>query len=240
MTPVESWTTPSALARERTVLIGVLMIATVAFGVLTAVAVGSRAGTPFDKAVAAWLFDATDGSTLLSAVARILDVVGGNLVSFVIVLAATGVLASRRHGYLAGYAFVSALGGVLLSTAVKSLVDRPRPLTVGTLIDETTSSFPSGHATSSVTTFGALAVVCVVALRPGVRAWAAGVFVLLGLAISVSRVAVGVHWPTDVMGGWALGTAWTSAVALTVVLMVTWKASRLTVAGVAAPRGYAG
>ena len=220
MNPVAAWTTPAALGRERRALIVTLSLAAVAFIALTIVVNRNLGGTSFDTTVAHWLYDATDNSPGLSGLARLLDVVGGNLVSVVLVVVMTAVLAARRHRYLAGYLFVSALGGVLLSTLVKSWVDRPRPPTVGSLITEVTSSFPSGHATSSVTTYGALALVCVVTLSRGRRWWVAGALALLSLAISVSRVAVGVHWPTDVLGGWALGTAWTCAAALVVVRLV--------------------
>lgn len=234
MTPVDAWTSPTALARERRLLGTTLVVALIAFSALLVIVERNLEGTSFDRAVATWLFGATDGSSALSALARLLDLVGGNAASIVIVLVTTLALAGRHHRYLAGYVFASALGGVLLSTTVKSFVDRPRPPTVGTLIAEATSSFPSGHATSSVTTFGALAVVCLVALRPGVREWSAGLLVVLGVAISVSRVAVGVHWPTDVLGGWALGTAWTSAVALVVVALVRRTKAPLTAAEVGA------
>jgi len=217
MTPTAAWTTRSALARERRALVMILVVSATAFATLAVIVARALAGTSADKTIARWLFGATDGSSALSAVARLLDLLGGNLFSIALILATTFVLAARRHRYLAAYLFASALGGVLVSTFVKAFVDRPRPPTVGTLIAESTSSFPSGHATSSVATFGALAVVCLVVLRPGVRWWAAGALIGLGLAIGVSRVAVGVHWPTDVLAGWAPGSAWTSAVALIVV-----------------------
>jgi undecaprenyl-diphosphatase len=234
MNPTDAWTSPDSLVRERQLLRITVCISVLAFLVMTTIVMGSKAGTSFDVAVASTLYETLDGSSVLAAVGRILDIVGGNLVAILLVLGVTALLIAKRHRYLAGYLFASALGGVLLSSVVKSFVDRPRPSTVGTIISESTSSFPSGHSTSGITTFVALAVVCLVTMRPRVRWWAAIPLSLLGLAIGVSRVALGVHWPTDVLGGWALGSAWTSAVALVVVLVVARQQQRLRGAPVSA------
>ena len=234
MNPTDAWTTPLSLRRERRTLCIILPMALLGLLALVRFVHADLGGTGFDTTVAARLFAATDGSPALSALGRLLDILGGNLVSVVLVLAVTGVLLSRKHRHLAGYVFASALGGVLVSKFVKSIIDRPRPPTVGTLISESTSSFPSGHATSGITTFVALAVVALVALRPGVRWWVAVPLATLGVVIGVSRVALGVHWPTDILGGWALGVAWTSAVALVVVLAVERRSQRLSRTPVAA------
>jgi undecaprenyl-diphosphatase len=220
VSPTGAWTTRTALRSERRWLTVVAVASVFAFATVAAVVERNPRGTNLDLAVSARLFETTDASAVLAVVGRILDLVGGNLVSIVIVVLATMLLGSGRHPFLAVYLFASALGGVLLSTSVKTFVDRPRPPTVGAIIAESTSSFPSGHATSGITTFVALGVVCLVALRPGLRWWCAGPLMTFGVVIGISRVAVGVHWPTDVLGGWALGSAWTATAALMVVLMV--------------------
>jgi len=219
--PTDSWTTPSALRRERAALITIMIVAAAVFGLLTAIVASELAGTAFDHRVEPWLFDVTRGSAVLTGAGRLLNIIGGDLVSIVLVTFVAITLLVHRHRLLTGYLVASAVGGVLLTTFVKALVDQPRPPTVGILLSESTSSFPSGHATSGITTYVALAVVALVTQPRGKRWWIAGPIAALGVVIGVSRVALGVHWPTDVMAGWALGTLWTSLVALVIVLVVS-------------------
>jgi membrane-associated phospholipid phosphatase len=224
VTPTEAWTTPVALRRERTVLASLVIVSLAAFAVLTAVVASHLAGTSLDLRLEPWLFDLTRGSSILTALGRLLNIVGGDLVSIVIVTFVAVTLLVHRHRLLTAYLVVSAIGGVLLTTLVKGFVDQPRPPTMGILLYESTSSYPSGHATSGITTYVALAVVALVTQRREIRWWLAMPVASLGVLIGISRVALGVHWPTDVMAGWALGTAWTSLVALVIVLVVLRRA----------------
>jgi undecaprenyl-diphosphatase len=93
-----------------------------------------------------------------------------------------------------------------LSEVQKYWIARARPDLEPHLVIVKTSSFPSGHATSSMVFFLALALV----LGRG-KHWhrlAVAGAILLSLAIGTSRVMLGVHWPSDVVGGWAFGTLW--------------------------------
>jgi undecaprenyl-diphosphatase len=95
-----------------------------------------------------------------------------------------------------------------LSEVQKYWIARVRPGLEPHLVVVKTSSFPSGHATSSMVFY--LALVLVLALtahKPWHRAAVAGA-ILLSLLVGISRVMLGVHWPSDVVGGWAFGMLW--------------------------------
>jgi membrane-associated phospholipid phosphatase len=92
-----------------------------------------------------------------------------------------------------------------LIQGIKPLVGRPRPELWPRIVDGTGCSFPSGHALAAVTLFPLLAR-SLVRARPD-RAWIAyGLAFFLALFVSFGRLYLGVHWPTDVLGGWAIGT----------------------------------
>jgi len=113
---------------------------------------------------------------------------------------------SKGHRHLPIVLTSIVLIGRALSEAQKYWVARVRPDLEPHLVVVKTSSFPSGHATSSMIFYLTVAL----ALTPGMRwRWpAAAGAVLLSLLIGISRVMLGVHWPSDVVGGWAFGMLW--------------------------------
>jgi membrane-associated phospholipid phosphatase len=121
---------------------------------------------------------------------------------------------------------VIALLGRGLSEVQKYEVARVRPALEPHLVVVKTQSFPSGHAASSMIFYLTLAI----ALTAGTRwyRFAAGAAVLLSLLIGTSRVMLGVHWPSDVIGGWAFGLLW--------VLLALRPAERMLRAGPSARR----
>ena len=113
---------------------------------------------------------------------------------------------SKGHRHLPIVLTAIVLIGRALSEAQKYWIARVRPDLEPHLVVVKTSSFPSGHATSSMIFYLTLAF----ALTSG-RRWrwpAVAGAVLLSLLIGISRVMLGVHWPSDVVGGWAFGMLW--------------------------------
>lgn len=116
-------------------------------------------------------------------------------------------LSSMHRG--AVYVAVASVTAILLSTTLKQAFDRPRPDLVPHGAAVYTSSFPSGHSTMAATVYLTLGLVASrFVSRRRLKALFLVSAVLITGAIGVSRVYLGVHWPTDVLAGWAIGAAW--------------------------------
>jgi undecaprenyl-diphosphatase len=101
------------------------------------------------------------------------------------------------------------LSGIALSTTLKHWVGRPRPQLVAHLDPVSSLSFPSGHALNSTLFYLTAALVLAPLLPPRLVRWGLyAVAAILSLATGVSRIALGVHYPTDVMAGWVISAAW--------------------------------
>lgn len=164
--------------------------------------------TAVDRPVWSWLVDHRNG--VVTAVAKVVTEVGSTVAMGVLAVIAVGwlVVRERRCGDAALVAVVTAGAGVLVSVS-KPIVGRVRPPVEFRLVAEANQSFPSGHALASMAVLGVLAVVFLPPVsssgaRIGARV-AVGGFVL---AIGASRLYLGVHWPTDVLGGWLTGAGW--------------------------------
>ncbi len=149
--------------------------------------------------------------------ARIITNLGGVVVLALIAIAAGLFLWYRGVPLVAAAAPAFALGvAATLADVGKQVVDRARPGVGLRLIAEGEPSFPSGHATDSAAVFLTLGLVLAVFVlrRPLARLATVAAGGLLAAAIGVSRLVLGVHWPTDVLAGWALGA--TAALAVTI------------------------
>ncbi|MBO0905276.1 phosphatase PAP2 family protein [Jiella sonneratiae] len=114
-------------------------------------------------------------------------------------------------------------GGFLVGQVLKRSFDRPRPDLVPHGDYVYTASFPSGHSMMSAVTYLTLAILLArVEPRRRVRAFLLGLAVFLTVIVGISRVYLGVHWPSDVLAGWTAGAAW----ALMWWLLATWLESR--------------
>jgi len=146
---------------------------------------------------------------LLTRVALQVTMLGGGVVLVVIVSVGALFLWLTRHRYSAYLLIASSLGAFLLNMLLKDVFERPRPLVVTALAPVATSSFPSGHAMSSMAAYGAIALLLGrLEPRRAARVLVWTIAVLLVVAIGASRVYLGVHYPSDVLGGFAAGLAW--------------------------------
>ncbi|MFP4148952.1 MAG: phosphatase PAP2 family protein [Nitriliruptoraceae bacterium] len=144
---------------------------------------------------------------------QVITNLGGTEASWLLLPIAIVWLLIRRLPRLALYIAVTGLGAIVLTTGVKALVDRARPTVDAVLLTTPDASFPSGHALGSVVAYGVLLLVFLPAVPPRWRRVVeVGVLVLVVL-IGASRVALGVHFPSDVVGGWALGAVWLAVTA---------------------------
>lgn len=119
---------------------------------------------------------------------------------------------------------VALAGGLLLSDMVTSLVARPRPTLAAVVARRDGFAFPSGHATYAIAVYGGLAYLAAGWFRTWsakVAAWTLALAVVL--LIGFSRVYLGSHWATDVLGGYALGAVWLASVLVTTsAIRGTW------------------
>ena len=115
-----------------------------------------------------------------------------------------------RKGYwrLALFMVTTPLVGGVISTVVKVLVDRPRPVVDEPITEAFGKSFPSGHAMTATIAYGTLLLAYMPMIPTRWRPRAVAAYVSLVLLISASRLGLGVHYLSDVLGGIVLGAAW--------------------------------
>ncbi len=154
---------------------------------------------------------------------KLLSTIGSANVYVPVLLVACGWLLWRRLPRLAVFAVVTAGLSPLLNGLVKGAVHRARPVVADPVAHAPGQSFPSGHAQSAVVVYGILVLVFLPALRGRARPAAVAAASLLVLAIGFSRVALGVHFVSDVLAGYVLGAAW---VAATTAAFSAWRRDR--------------
>jgi len=168
----------------------------------------------FDVWLLFWFRDHADtgkmaGPTWVTQFWLTLTWLGNTLPRIVVGLfAVVGLMVLRRRQdalFLSGVL----LSGLALSTTLKYLINRPRPQWVPQLDDVTTMGFPSGHALNSTLFYLTVAITFAPLLHSQGARWALYILVIcLFLATGVSRIALGVHYPTDVIAGWVIAGAW--------------------------------
>lgn len=161
-----------------------------------------------DHGVAAWLNELVAPHGPLVTVLNALTDLGGRAVIVWLVSVAVIGLLIRRQGRLAVFLIVTGVGALVLDPALKTLVDRLRPeveVPIGTYAGD---SFPSGHALGSMVAYGALLLVFLPAMSRRWRKPAIGLVAVVVFLIGLTRIALGVHFVSDVLGAWLLGAAW--------------------------------
>ena len=211
----QQWRGAIAPVLERRVLVSLLVIAG-GLWLFLGLTDEIREGEQFrlDRAILMLFREADDpseplGPEWLESAVRDVTALGGTTIIAMVTLATAGylMLSGRRH---AAFLLLAAiLGAVLLSFGIKAGIERPRPELFPHGVEVYTASFPSGHATGAAATYltlGALLARFQRARR--LKVYLMSVAVLLTLMIGVSRLYLGVHWPTDVLAGWTLGSCW--------------------------------
>jgi undecaprenyl-diphosphatase len=201
----------SAPATARTVALAVAGLAAIT-GLFVLLATLGRTidVTGFDHSVARGVHSLLSDDA--AGAMRVLTYVGALQVALPLCVLVAVVLA-RVHDRRAMVALIVVYAATqAIVTLIKVLVERDRPAGSEALIGG--YAFPSGHSATAVAVYGALALIAVRHLGPRVRTAAIAAAALLAITVGITRVYLGVHYPTDVLGGWLLGGA---------VLAVVWR-----------------
>lgn len=183
-----------------------------------AVAVGGDRGAVVDadRDVADSLHELATDHPLLADASRVVTDLGASPALYTIVAIVAVAALARRRPRLAVYVAAAAVGSGALNRAAKAIVGRDRPYFPDPLTHSGGHSYPSGHAMNSAAVLGAVVVVAAVLVRgarrrPALAATAAAAGVVVA-AIGFTRLALGVHFLSDVVGGWLLAAAWLGTV----------------------------
>ncbi len=159
------------------------------------------------------------GPRWVEEIGRDFTALGGNAVLTLLTLAVVGFLILEGKGRMALVLIVATLGALSLSTLLKYSIDRDRPNLVphGSVVY--TASFPSGHSMLAASTYLTMAALLMRTQRNRrIKAYILLIAIVTTLLVGVSRVYLGVHWPTDVLAGWTAGAGW----ALLCWLLARW------------------
>ena len=149
------------------------------------------------------------GPPWLQETARDVTSLGSIIVLLIITFAVAGYLFLVRKPGVAGLMLIAVFGGLALNNFLKFVFARPRPDVVSHAPRVFTTSFPSGHATLSAITYLTIAALLARAYpSPILDLYFMLLAALLTVLIGLSRIYLGVHFPTDILGGWCIGTAW--------------------------------
>lgn len=202
-------------SNELPVLAGTLLVV-VGTWLFIAIADEVREGEThhFDKWAITALRDPDDRKTPLGPpwvqeIARDVTALGGNVVIGLVILAVSGfLLLDKKTGALAAV-LGATLSGWIVTALLKAMFNRPRPDVELHLTTVSTTSFPSGHSMMSAVVYLTLgALMAQLMARKRLKFYCLAVAAFLTLMVGLSRVYLGVHYPSDVLAGWSAGLAW--------------------------------
>lgn len=203
-------------ARREWRILTVLMLAALALWVFAKLASEVVEGSTkaIDESILLWMRDAADTSLMagppwFQEMMRDFTALGGNGILIFITLSIIGFLLLEGKRDAAIALLIAVCGGILISSLLKMGFDRPRPDLVphGSIVS--TASFPSGHSTMAAVVYLTIgALVARFHVNFGVKIYALTLAAIMTIIVGVSRIYLGVHWPTDVLAGWAIGAGW--------------------------------
>jgi len=166
----------------------------------------------FDVAVLRAMRHAAGPDTPLTTFMLGMTHLGDAITLIVLVLLSAGFLFTARKQGMALFLILATTAGFLLVQFLKRVVDRPRPDVVEHWTSFANASFPSGHAANSAIIYLTLAVLIARSVTSrALRIYVVMAAMLLTFVIGLSRLYLGVHWPTDVLSGWIVGAGWAMA-----------------------------
>ena len=227
----------SAQGLPLTLSVGALVIAVWIFGGLTQDVLGHDDTVLADPRVTSLVV--AHRADWLTAAMRVLTWLGSNAVLVPGVVVIGGFFLLRRRDWRPLALLAAAVGGaVTLYDIAKPLVGRPRPLSSIWIGHYSGAAFPSGHATAAVAFYATLALILSMGASYGRRALVWFGATLVTVVVGASRVYLGAHWLTDVLGGYALGAAWVALI-VTIALIARSRAPVGTGESVGEARSHA-
>jgi membrane-associated phospholipid phosphatase len=203
--------TPRGLGLTLTASVAVL--AALAFGGLAWDVVGHHGLALNDPHVTAWVV--AHRTAWLTNIFRVVTWLASIVVIIPVALIVAVFFAWRRHQWGPLVLLTAAIAGAAASyTLIKALVGRPRPPPAIWIGHFSGAAFPSGHATQSVACYAALALILGAGRSARAKAALWGAAVLIALIVGASRIYLGAHWLTDVLGGYALGALLVAVIAI--------------------------
>jgi len=175
---------------------------------LIGLAVACGVSDPLDReiflAAAEWFRTHPWLMTFLAAMSYVAEAIFRIVGAALIILAL--LVARRRRAAL--FVFVVVAGGMVLCSGIKAIVARARPELLPQLDLVHSYSFPSSHAWNGLVFYGQAALIATIFLERRWRAPVVAFGILLALITGFSRIALSVHWPSDVLAGWIGGASW--------------------------------
>jgi undecaprenyl-diphosphatase len=211
--PIQTWRVRFRRVKTLAALNVVLFCASVFLFFLIVAKVGGGEPLPFEIQLMEALRTGEPARAIgpgwLVRVARDITALGSIVVLNTITILIVGFLLMTRRFAAAVFLVATAAGGQLLNAALKFFYGRERPDPAFRWIEIDSLSFPSGHATSSAVIYLTLAVLLMrLTQNKSEKFYIVGCALTLSFLVGLTRVYLGVHYPTDVIAGWAVGIAW--------------------------------